>query len=165
MANLYELATDYANLQDAFENDNLTREELEAILDAMEESRDDLRVKVDNTCRLLRNADGEIKKFKEEEARLAARRKALENKRRHVHDWLKSTLDLLNVKNVKTDLFHVSIVVNGHRIVVVDESKIPEEFWKVKREPDKTKLGKAYKEDGHVVDGCETAPVVQMRIR
>lgn len=165
MPNLYELASDYDAIQQAFEDDDITMEQLEELLDAMEESKDDLRTKVDNVCKLLRNTKGNIAKFKNEEKRLAARRKAMENKEKRVHDWLKSTMDILDVEDIKTNVFHVQIVEQGFRVIVVDEDLLPEEYFRVKKTPDMTKLNKAYKEDGEIVKGCDVVPQKALRIR
>lgn len=165
MANLYELMSDYDALQQAFEDDEITMEDLEGLLNAMDESKDDLRVKVDNICRLLRNADGEIDKFRAEEKRLAARRKATENKKERVRDWLKSTMDILSVDEIKTNVFVVQLVEQGHRVIVVNEDAVPEEYMRVKRSPDLTKIQKAYTQDGEVVAGCDVVMQKAMRIR
>lgn len=165
MANLYELMSDYAALQEAFDNDEITMEELERLLESVDESKDDLRVKFDNICRLLRNADGEIEKFRTEERRLSARRKAAENKKERVRDWLKSTMDVLMVEEVKTNLFHIQLVEQGNRVIVVNEDQVPEEFMRVTRAPDLTKIQKAYKQDGEVVAGCDVVAQKAMRIR
>lgn len=165
MPNLYELMSDYNALQEAFDNEEITMEELEKLLDAVDESKDDLRVKVDNICRLLRSVEGEIEKFKNEERRLGAIRKARENKKERVRDWLKSTMDLLNVEQIKTNIFQVQLVEQGNRVVVVNEGAVPEEFMRVKRSPDLTKIQKAYTQDGEVVAGCDVVKTKALRIR
>ncbi len=165
MPNLYDLMGDYDAIQQAFEDDDITMGELEELLDALEESKDDLRVKVDNICRLLGNTKGDIAKFRAEEKRLAARRKAMENKEKRVRDWLKSTMDILDVEKMKTNTFEVSIVEQGHKVIVVDEDQVPEEFLRVKKSADMTKIQRAYKEDGEIVSGCDVVMQKAMRIR
>jgi hypothetical protein len=166
VANLYELMDDYAALQLAFDDD-ATDEQLAGLLDAMEDSKGELRVKVDNICRLLRNAETEVERFKGEEKRLAGRRKALENKGKKVREWLKSSLDLLNVDKVVTNVFEVKIIEQGLAIVVVDEDKVPQAFLRVKTTsaPDMEKISLAYKEDGEIVAGCDVVMRKAMRIR
>ena len=165
MANLYELMSEYDALQAGLDDDELTDEQLDALLQQVEEMQGSLRSKVDNICRLLRNTDGEVDKFRAEEKRLARRRKALDNKADRVRQWLKSSLDLLDVDKIKTDLFEVSIVEQGHRVVVTDESKLPDEFIRVKRSADMTRLNKAYREDGEIPTGCDVVLIKAMRIR
>lgn len=165
MPNLYELMSDYASLQAAFDDESITMEGLEELLDAVDESKDDLRTKVDNICRLIRNVDGEVDKFRSEERRLAAIRKARENKRQRIFDWLKNTMDLLNVDKVKTNVFEVAMVEQGYKVVVVDEDKIPDEYIRVKKSPNMTKLNKAYKDDGEIVSGCDIVMKKALRIR
>lgn len=165
MANLYELMSDFAELQAAVEDDDVGEERLDELLQAIEETKGSLTQKVDNICRLIRNVDAEEEKFRNEERRLATRRKAKANKAARIRDWLKSSLDLLDLDKVKTDIFEVSIVEQGHRIIVTDESMLPEEFMRVKRSPDMTRLNKAYKEDGEIPPGCDVVLTKAMRIR
>lgn len=165
MANLYELMSDFDALQQALDDEEVTNEQLDELLQQVEEARGDLKTKVDNICRLLRNVDGETEKFRAEERRLSKRRKAQENKASRIRDWLKSSLDILDVEKIKTDTFEVAIVEQGHRIVVTDESKLPDEFIRVKRSPDMTRLNKAYKEDGEIPPGCDVVLTKAMRIR
>lgn len=165
MANLYELMKDYESLQDAVEDDDVSEEDLELLLKAMEDTQGDLRTKVDNICRLLRNVGGEEEKFQAEERRLAARRKSLSNKRKRIKAWLKMSMDLLDIEKLKTEMFEVSIVDQGFRLSVVNETELPHEFVRVKRSPDMTRLNKAYKEDGEIPPGCELVPRKAMRIR
>lgn len=165
MPNLYELMGDYEALQSAMDNEELTDEELTAILDALDEAKGDLRTKVDNICRLLRNVDGEIDKFKGEEGRISSRRKALESKKERVRGWLKDTMDVLSVDALKTDIFDVKIVGGRDKVVVVNEELVPDEYMKVKRSVDLTKVKRAYDADGEVVPGCDIVPVKSLRIR
>jgi hypothetical protein len=147
------------------DNEELTDEELTALLDALDEAKGDLRTKVDNVCRLLRNVDGDIDKFKAEEKRIGARRKAMENKKERVRDWLKQTMDVLSVDSMKTDIFDVKIVGGRDKVVVVNEELVPEEFMRVKKSVDLTKVKKAYDEDGEIVPGTDIVPVKSLRIR
>jgi hypothetical protein len=165
MANLYELMSEYDALQAALEDDELTDEVLDKLLEQIEEAQGTLRSKVDNICRLLSNVGGDVEKFRSEERRLGKRRKAMENKANRICAWLKASMDLIDIEKVKTDIFEVSIVEQGHRIIVVDESKLPEEFMRVKRSPDMTRLNKAYKEDGEIPPGCDVVLQKAMRIR
>lgn len=165
MANLYDLMDGYEALQRAMDDEDVLPDQLDGLLDQMEESRDALRVKVDNICRLLRNTETEIDRFRSEEKRLAARRKSREAKKERVRAWLKTSMDLLDVESIKTDLFDVAIVTQGERIVVVDEERLPEGYVRVKRSPDMTKLNRAYKSDGEIAPGCDVVVQKALRIR
>lgn len=165
MANLYELMTDFESLQTAVEDDDVSEEDLDLLLKELENTKGDLRVKVDNICRLIRNVDAEKEKFKAEEARLAARRKALDGKSKKIHAWLKFSMDLLDIEKLKTEMFEVAIVDQGFRIAVINQDELPAEYIRVKKSPDMTRLNKAYKEDGEIPPGCELVPRKAMRIR
>jgi hypothetical protein len=165
MPNLYELMGDFEALQSAMDNEGVSDEELTTLLDAVDEAKGSLRDKLDNICRLLRNVDGDVDKFKNEERRIGARRKAMENKKERVREWVKSTMDVLAVDKMKTDIFEVSIVAGAERVIVVDEEKVPEEYLRVKTTVDIAKVKQAYKQDGEIVPGCDIVAVPSLRIR
>lgn len=165
MANLYELMGEYEVLQKMVDDEGVAADAVAAYLDRLDESKGSLRDKVDNICRVLKNLDGDIDAIKKEEKRLKARRQARENNVEKLREWVFSSMSILEVQEIKTDVFTVSVVNGREKVVIVDESKIPEDFWKVKRDPDTKKLMDAYKEDGEIVAGVDIIRPKQLRIR
>jgi len=155
MANLYELMGDFEALQRALDSESLTDEELSAVLDALDETKGTLRSKIDGIARLLANLDSDIGRFKHEEQRLAARRKAMENKKERLRGWVRTSMDILDVTKVKTDLHSVTISEGKPKVVVVDEGAVPDDYVRLKREVDKAAVMKAFTEDGEIVKGCD----------
>lgn len=155
MANLYELMDDYRALLTALETEELTDKQIQAVLDAVDEKKGSLREKVDNVCRLLANLEGDAEKFKIEEARLARRRKALENKAKRLRNWVRSSMDILEVPEIKTTVHNVRLGVASQVVVIVDDKLVPDEYVKVERKPKKAEILKAYKEDGEIVPGTK----------
>jgi hypothetical protein len=74
-------------------------------------------------------------------------------------------MDVLSVDSMKTDIFDVKIVGGRDKVVVVNEELVPEEFMRVKKSVDLTKVKKAYDEDGEIVPGTDIVPVKSLRIR
>lgn len=157
MPNLYELAVEFEELQQALEA-GADGDSLDAFLDKLDESKTELRVKVDNICKLLSNMGGDIDAFKKEEQRLATRRKAKENGRGRLRDWLRSTMDLFEVTEITTDVHKVQIQAGQPTVVVTQPHAVPEAFMRVKREPNKKAIMAAFKEEGLVVEGCDIVP-------
>lgn len=155
MPNLYELASEFAALQAAADNHELSDEELTQLLDAIDESRLSLRDKVDNIAKLLASMDGDVEAFKREEHRINRRRKAMENKIERLRDWVRTTMDVLDVSDIKTDVHQVQIQPGNHKVIITDANKVPDEYIKTTRTPMKKAILAAYKDDGEFVPGTD----------
>ena len=155
MSNLYELMGDYTALQEAMEDQDLTDKQLTALLDAVDEAKGSLREKIDNICRLLANIGGDVEKYKAEEHRLERRRKTLENRHGRLRDWVRNSMDVLEVPEMKTTVHAVTLGKAGKIVDVKDVKLIPDEYVKIERKPLKKEIMKAYKDDGEVVAGCD----------
>lgn len=157
MANLYELMGDYDALQNAIDEAK-TEEEITQILDQVDEAKGPLRDKVDNIARLLANLEGNTEKIRREERRLADRRKATENNVKRLRNWVKSSMDVLDVKKIQTALHTVQILDGQPKVVVLDDALVPDDFCRITREVDKTKVLKTYRDNGEIVQGCDIVP-------
>jgi phage host-nuclease inhibitor protein Gam len=155
MPNLYELGGDYKALQEAMDRPDVTQDEIAVLITQLDETRGELRDKVDALCRVLANVKGNAEKFAAEEARLAKRRKSLENSQERIRNWIRASMDMLDVKKISTNVHTVSISPGQPKVVVVDESVIPEEYVRVKREIDKKAVMDTYNNDGEIVPGCD----------
>ena len=76
MANIYELTSGIQMLWDLMDQGELDDDTL---IDAMENSQEELNIKLENYCKFIKNLEADIAGLKEEEKRLAARRKTMEN--------------------------------------------------------------------------------------
>ena len=137
MAKLYEIGQRYQNLLDLIENEEVPAELLEG---ALQEVEDEFGNKAENIIKFLRNIESDIEALKVEEKRFYSRRKALENKLDSLKGYLFSNLKKLDIKKATFGLFQVSIRGTQASLKAIDEDKVPEDFFKVKKEVDKTKL-------------------------
>lgn len=140
MANIYELTADIQllwNLMDQGELDDDT------ILDAMMNSQEELAIKLEGYCKWIRNMEADITALKEEEKRLAARRKSLENTIERAKSAMQYAMNVSGEKKIKSNLFTISIQNNPPK-VVMDEAyieNIPERYIKyLNPEIDKAKI-------------------------
>lgn len=155
VSNLYELMGDYTALQAAMEDQELTDAQLQELLDAVDEAKGPLREKLDNICRLLANIGGDVEKYKAEEHRLERRRKTLENKHNRLREWVRSSMDVLEVDSMKTSVHSVSLGKASKKVVITDEKLVPEAYTKTERKVLKSEIMKAFKNDGEIVPGCD----------
>lgn len=94
----------------------------------------------------------EAEGLKEEEERLAKRRKTLENRADGIRKYLLGQLLLAGIKKLKTKLFTVSVNPAKDSVIVDDVELLPPQFVRTKKEPEKA-LIKAALEDGQVLAG------------
>lgn len=156
MANLYELAAEYAKLQEGCYEGEIDARQLEDLLQEVDEAKGGLRDKVDKIARLIRNLEADGEKVQNEERRLAKRRKSFNNNAQRLRKWVRDTMDILDVVSIKTELHTVSLGKASEKVVVEDPKKVPEEYRKKPEiQVDKAKVMKTYRDNGEIVEGCE----------
>lgn len=145
--NLYRIPQALAEAFDRFTIDEETGElvgddEARAAFEAAELAAGD---KIEATCGWLASQAADVEAIKAEEARLAARRKAIENRSARVKALLLPAVEALGGK-VKGVRFTASIR-NVEAIDVIDLAEIPAEFKreKITIDPDKIAIKRAIK--------------------
>lgn len=131
--NLYELTNAYLQIQQLIESD----EDYEAVLDTID---DEIEVKADGYARVIRNMEAQANAFKEEEKRLAVKRKHCEAAVTRLKQNLFESMKTTGKTKFKTDLFSFAIQKNGGKIPVIvdvkDTSELPDDLVKITESPD-----------------------------
>ena len=133
---------------------------------ALGQVEDTLETKAESMAVLVKSIDGDVAALKDEESRLAKRKKALENKQTNIKLYLENQLKVMGIDKVKTQLFTVSLQNNPPSVNILDEDLIPEQYKKsvttislVKKDIlDALKLGQ-------VILGAEIKQSKSLRIR
>ena len=120
---LYELVQSYKQVQEM--GDDLDQQTLLDTLDAINESIED---KAENTAKLIRSWEADVIAIKEEEKRLAERRKAVENRIQSLKMYLQIQMEMAGIETVKRPLISVSIRNNPPKVNILDESIIPSNY-------------------------------------
>lgn len=154
---LYELTEIYLNLKDM----DIEEGDLNA---ALENIDDEIETKADNIAKVLRDFDGDIEALKSEEERLAKKRKAIENRQKQLKEYLQNAMLVLDKRKFKTDLFSFNIQKNAPSLKILDESKIPEDYYKIEKKLNKNDLKEAVK-NGLFEDAAELVQTESLRIR
>ncbi|MET3616616.1 transcriptional regulator of heat shock response [Peptoniphilus olsenii] len=154
---LYELTEIYNNLLDIDLNDD----DLKSALSNID---DEIEIKADNIAKVLKNMDADIVALKAEEDRLKNKRKSIVNRSKDLKEYLQKQMELIDKKKFKTTLFSFSIAKNRASIDIIDESKIPEDYFNVTRTPMKSDLLEAY-QNGVLTEGLELVQTESLRIR
>lgn len=120
---LYELAQNYAQLLETAEE-----MESEALVDTLASLQDAIEDKAENIAKLIKNLEADAKIIKEEEQRLAERRRAIEAKVDKLKMYLQEQLETAGIEKVKRPTITVAIQVNPPSVDVIDETAIPSDF-------------------------------------
>lgn len=125
MFKLYELTDMYQNIWNLVENEDIDLDNLEMALKTIEDS---LESKAEGIAKIIKSIESDAAVLKEEETRLASRRKALENKKENIKSYLKEQLSLAGIDKVKTPLMTIALQNNPPSVNVIEEDKIPKQY-------------------------------------
>lgn len=165
MPSLYELTENYTNVLEVLET-AADEEVTELLQQTLQSVNEDIKTKVDNMVRVIRNYEADVKALKDEEKRLADKRKSVENSKQRLENYLQSFTSETEGKKFKGNIFDVSIRKNPPKVIVDDESLIPVEFITVKevKTVDKTALKNHIKLIGDV-EGCRLVQEESLKIK
>ncbi len=160
---LYELTELYQNIWELVGDDEVDVGTLESALSQVE---DNIESKSESIAKLVKGIDGDIEALKEEEKRLAKRRKTLENKQNNIKLYLENQLKAMDIDKVKTPLFTISIQKNPPSVHILNEELIPNKYKKTETTISISK--KDLLEDlklGEIIDGAEIKQEKSLRIK
>ena len=109
MESLYELTEQYAAVRDMLFDEDVDEQVINDTLESIEGA---IEVKADNYAKIIREMNATAAVIKQEEVRLAARRKSLENRSAALKDRLEEIYVTL-FYGVFEDLFSFNIQTNG----------------------------------------------------
>ena len=124
MAKLYELSTGYKNIEYLLENGE-NNEELQAVLDSLGEEIED---KAENIAKLIKNYESDINAFKEEEKRIAERRRTLENDVKRLKEYLFNNMKMTGKTKFKKGTFSFNIAKNPASVEITNVDIISSDY-------------------------------------
>jgi len=159
MQSLYQLTTDFSELMEC-EDDAVTDALVSIVAGQIEQ-------KAENVCKFLRVLETTAEQFKEEEKRISAARKALENKAERVKEYIKMSMLNANIDKISAGTFKLAVSLSGGSVSIYDPASIPARFVTVipeQYQPDKAAIKAAIKA-GEEVPGCHIEAGYTLRIR
>lgn len=153
---LYEITQAYENLASLED-----KEEVGKYLDLIE---DEFNQKAENTVKVIKNIGADIKALRDEEKRLAQKRKSLQNNQDWLKFYLQNNMERLGDKKIKAGIFNINIQKNPPSVNIKDEELIADDYFITERKLDKKKLKEDLK-DGKEIDGAELTQGESLRIR
>lgn len=131
MSKLYELKAAYQELMEKLYDDELPEQ---TIIDTLDSIEGEIEDKTNGYCMIIRQFDADINALKEEETRLAKRRKSLESRKDFLKGNLFGTMKTVGLSKITTPMFTVNIQRNGGKralVLDVEPDQLPEEFQKI----------------------------------
>lgn len=160
---LYEIAAEYQELLEMAEGG----EDLdpETLRDTLEAVGGELELKAESLAKVIRSIQGDINAVSGEISRLRSRKESMEANVRRIRDYIQSAMEATGKKGFRTPEFSFRIQANPVAVRVLDESKVPENFF-VQKPPelDKTAL-KEYLARNGPQEYAELSQTESLRIR
>lgn len=142
MATLYEIRTD---LEHVLAGGLIVDEETGEVLfdsDNLEKLQAEYNDKLEAVGLFIKNAESDAAAIREEEKRLAARRRVLENKSKRLREYM--LLNLGDGQKVKTARIDISTRYT-EAVEVEADAELDDEWCRIKKEPNKTAIKEALK--------------------
>lgn len=158
--NLFELTQNYQNVLEIAEQ--LDAETLKDTLDSINEAID---VKVENTAYVIKTLEANVDAYASEIKRMQAAKSAMENNIKNLKLYIQESMEKVGLDRVEGKLIKVAIQNNKQSVNVLDEKKIPLDYF-TEQEPklDKATLLESLKE-GKEIEGAEINQTRSIRIR
>lgn len=153
---LYDIAEIYENLEN-IDDDVAVSAAMDSVDAALEE-------KLESTAKVIRNLEAEAEALEAEEKRLKARKMAVKNRIADIKGYVQQNLEAMGKDKVTSGIFKWSIQANAPSVNILDESLIPDDYWKIERKPMKTEIKKAI-EAGELTEGAELVRTKSLRLR
>lgn len=160
---LYDYLRSKNELNQLFESGEIDSDTLKDTIDSID---GELELKAVDLIKYSRELELMAHAVRSEEVRLKERREALLSRADQLKAYVKESMVELGKKKIESDLFTLSLRKSSGKVVINDESLIPECYRRVKMtsSPDKTWIKEALK-DGVEVEGAELVKEHTLQIR
>lgn len=160
---LYDYLRSKNELNQLFESGEIDSDTLKDTIDSID---GELELKAVDLIKYSRELELMAHAVRSEEVRLKERREALLSRADQLKGYVKESMEELGKKKIESDLFTLSLRKSSGKVVIKDESLIPECYRRVKMTsaPDKTWIKEALK-DGVEVEGAELVKEHTLQIK
>ena len=165
MSTLYELTETMKHLLDLAQSGEVEQEVIDATIESMDLTND-IERKIEGYAIVMDELKASNERIRNEEKRLAQRRRVQQNNYDRMRETLLDQMKLLQLDRVKTDKYTVSVRQNPVKVVVRDDSNIPKDFF-VEQRPklDRKKLKEYLESTNEEVEGVELTQEESLQIR
>ena len=165
MTTLYELTATLRHLLDLAQSGEVDQQTIDETIESMDLTSD-IESKIDGYAYVMDELKASNERIRNEEKRLAQRRRVQQNNYDRMRETLLDQMKLLELDRVKTDKYTVSVRQNPVEVVVSDESNIPKDFF-IEQRPkvDRKKLKEHLESTGEELEGVELRQEESLQIR
>lgn len=165
MTKLYELTEAYMELMAQFE-DCESEEQEEELMTALNAINDDIARKGDAIARMVRNMSADIAGYDTEIKRLTKRKTSTQNRINRLKDHILFSMGIAGATELHTTIGKWWIQKNPPKAVVLDESKVPEEYF-VEQPPKlmHSLILQSWNDTGEIPEGCDIVRSEGVRFR
>lgn len=128
MTTLYELTATLRHLLDLAQSGEVDQQTIDETIESMNLTSD-IESKIDGYAYVMDELKASNERIRNEEKRLAERRRVQQNNYERMRTTLLDQMKLLEVNKVKTDKYTVSVRQKPVKLLVRDESNIPARFY------------------------------------
>lgn len=165
MTHLFDIAAEYREAREKLADLDLPDE---VVRDTLEGMSGDIEVKATNIVAMTAEWDALAAAMKDAEAKIAARRKALENRAARVRRHLLDGLLYAGIQKIETPVFRIAVRDNPTAVDVFQPELVPPEFMRVPEPlppaPDKTAI-RAALAAGRDVPGVRLVQSKRLEVR
>ena len=165
MTKLYELTEAYLELMSQME-DCTTEDEETALAAQIDAISDDIARKGEAFARICRNLQADADAYAAEIKRLQNRKKITENMIARMKGHILFSMGIAGATELHTSIGKWTVQKNPPKVVIMDESKVPEEF--ALPQPAKimpSLIMKHYRDTGEIPPGCDVVQEDGVRFR
>lgn len=137
MSSLYELASNYRAIENMAGDPDVPDE---ALLDTLEAIEGEIEVKAENIGKLTESWDAQIMAVDAVIRRLQARKKTLANRIASLREYLRRNMDACGISRIESPYFLFTLAKGRPKVEIVSEADLPDEYCRIRREPDKTAI-------------------------
>jgi hypothetical protein len=165
MTKLYELTEAYVELLSQIE-DCETEAEEEQVIIMLNQISDDIARKADAIARMVRNLTAESDGYEAEIKRMQKRKKTTDNMIQRLKDHIMFSMGVAGANELHTTIGKWRLQKNPPKAVILDESKIPEEYY-VEQPPKlmTSLILQNWRDTGEIPDGCDIVQTESVRFR
>lgn len=148
---LYDIANEFEKSLD-----NLLDHDDSDLINEIESIEGEFKSKSANVAKYIRNLEHLAQGIKDIESSQRDRRNSLEKKIARLKDYLRINFEKTNTEKIESDDIVIAVYKNPVKVNIIDEEKIPEEFFQIKESKllNKDKIKESLK-NGEDIPGCE----------
>lgn len=163
MNTLYDITLQYREmLEKMLDTASEDGEVDEQVMYELAQAQDTLEVKAENCAAMYLEIDSEVERIKKFEGKIKTRRERLQNRRDRLKEYIDRNLTAAQIERIEGAFVNISYR-KSEKVEIDNEAEIPEEYWRVTKEPDKTAIKQALK--AGISMGAHLEPTKSIQIK